>query len=445
MPGPRRLAAALLLVAVAAGVRLEAQTLNGATPPAPPVHQDAAGVGGTAWSPVTDSPGVHATLGAWTTMLHGAAYGQALIDSGSVHHRGRGVSSVNWLMADLTRTGTAGRLTLRTMVSAEPWTMRGCGYPDMLATGEVCDGDSIHDRQHPHDVFMELAAAYERPLRGSARVQVYGGPVGEPALGPPAFLHRASSAGNPIAPIAHHWLDSSHVSFGVATAAVFGPGWKVDASLFNGREPDDRRRNIETGRWDAWSVRTTVAPHPDVVLQVSGGHLPEAEAGLGTLPRQDVSRLTASASHVHRLPDGGTWATTLAWGVRWGRVNTGYSTADQVSHAVLAESALDRPGPTSWFARAEVVGKPAHDLHAEEFVPSVFTVGKVQVGYVRDLAARVGVQLSLGATVSAGLLPALLAPRYDGRVAPGAGIFLRLSPAATHDQPPESHEHDHAH
>lgn len=374
-------------------------------------------------------------------MVHGSAWGQAIAETGSVHHRGRGVSSVNWLMARVTRPAGGGQLALRAMASAEPWTMSACGYPDMLATGEVCDGDSIHDRQHPHDAVMELAASYDRSLGRGARLRVYGGPVGEPALGPSAFLHRASALGNPVAPIGHHWLDSSHVSFGVVTAAVYSRRWKVDASRFNGREPDDRRRNIETGPWDAWAARGTLAATPELVLQVSGGHLPEAEAGLGTLPRTDVSRMTASASRVHTLRTGGTWAATLGWGVRWGQVNTGYAVQEQVSHAVLAEGTFDSAGPATWFARVEVVGKPAHDLHAEEFVASVFTVSKLQLGYVRELRAAAGVGVAVGATVSAGLLPPLLAPRYEGRVAPGAGIFLRVSPARAHTTPAAPHMH----
>lgn len=376
-------------------------------------------------------------------MVHGDAYGLALRESGSVHHRGSGVASVNWFMGSVARDAAGGRLTLRAMASAEPWTMRGCGYADMLATGEVCDGDSIHDRQHPHDVLMELAASYDRRLTRRARLRIYGGPAGEPALGPAAFLHRLSAAGNPIAPIAHHWLDSSHVTFGVVTAAIYGRRWKVDGSVFNGREPDDRRHNLETGRWDAWSARATVAPAAHVVLQVSGAHLPEAEAGLGTLPRQDVSRLNASASAVRGGPGGSRLSATVAWGVVWGRVNTGYRVASQVSHALLAEGSLVSRGPGSWFGRLEVVGKPAHDLHAEEFVPSVFTVGKLQLGYSRVLRTTAGLQVSAGATASAGLLPPLLAPRYEGRVAPGAGVFIRISPSGVATPPQDEHRHDH--
>ena len=115
----------------------------------------------------------------------------------------------------------SGRLGLRAMVSLEPWTIAGCGYPNLLATGEVCRGDTIHDKQHPHDLFMEIAAEYDRPLTQSLRWQIYAGPAGEPALGPPGFPHRLSAFPNPIAPISHHWLDATHITFGVVRAATF--------------------------------------------------------------------------------------------------------------------------------------------------------------------------------------------------------------------------------
>ena len=144
-----------------------------------------------------------------------------------------------------TRPAHGGRLGLRAMVSVEPWTVGDCGFINLLATGEMCAGDEIHDRQHPHDVFMELAASYDHRLRGSLRWQIYAGLAGEPALGPVGFPHRPSAMGNPGAPISHHWLDSTHVAFGVVTAGVNGGRWKAEMSAFNGREPDENRADLD--------------------------------------------------------------------------------------------------------------------------------------------------------------------------------------------------------
>ena len=200
------------------------------------------------------------------------------------------------------------------MVSLEPATVGGCGYPDLLATGELCDGDSIHDRQHPHDFLMEVAGEYDRPLRGNLRWQLYGGLAGEPALGPVAFPHRPSAMPNPIAPIGHHWLDATHITFGVVTTGVFTSRWKVEASLFNGREPDENRWDLDLGALDSFSGRVSFAPSADLVLQVSAGHLTDAEAGEGSLPRADVDRVTASLTYHRRVGAGTLWASTLAWG-----------------------------------------------------------------------------------------------------------------------------------
>ena len=142
------------------------------------------------------------------------------------------------------RSAGGGLVTLRGMVSVEPWTIGGCGYPNLLATGEVCEGEAIHDRQHPHDLFMELAAQYNRSLGKGLRLELYGGPVGEPALGPVAFMHRVSGLPNPIAPMTHHWFDSTHITFGVVTAGLYGRRWKMEGSVFNGREPDESAHRL---------------------------------------------------------------------------------------------------------------------------------------------------------------------------------------------------------
>ena len=176
---------------------------------------------GTAWQPdASPMYALHGQAGGWNLMGHGNAFIQVLHESS---RRGdTQLGSINWIMGMADRTAGGGVLRLRGMFSLEPWTIRGCGYPDLLASGEVCDGEPIHDRQHPHDLLMEIAAQYNHALAGSMRWEVYGGPAGEPALGPAAFPHRFSAMPNPLAPIGHHWLDATHVTFGVVTAGIYG-------------------------------------------------------------------------------------------------------------------------------------------------------------------------------------------------------------------------------
>jgi hypothetical protein len=235
------------------------------------------------------------------------------------------------------------------MVSLEPWTIGGCGYPDLLASGEQCNGEKIHDRQHPHDLLMEISAEHDAPLKGSLRWQVYGGPVGEPALGPVAYPHRLSAMPNPMAPIAHHWLDSTHVAFGVITGGLYGGRWKAESSVFNGREPDEERADFDFGALDSVSGRLWFLPNSSLALQLSAGRLREAEEGEVGLPRNDVTKITASAMYHRPKGDDSIWATTIVWGRN---EESGHG-----SNALLIETNLMIHERDAWFGRFEAVGK----------------------------------------------------------------------------------------
>jgi hypothetical protein len=384
---------------------------------------------GTAWLPdLSPMYGAHRKAGPWELMLHGNAFGQFLYESGTEHHDSQQAGSINWLMGMASRPVGSARVAVHAMVSLEPWTIRGCGYPNLLATGEVCDGDSIHDRQHPHDLFMEIAASYDRPLAGSVRWQVYGGLAGEPALGPPGFPHRLSARPNPVSPISHHWLDSTHITFGLVTAGVYGPRWKVEGSAFNGREPDAARKGLDLAAPDSVAGRIALAPTPRVALQVSAALLREAEAGIGAEPPTDVTRVTASLTYHRPLGSIGLWATTMAYGLNAERATIPGDVLDETTHAALVETAATFGDRHTWFGRFEVVGKPAHDLHAHEFIREVFTVGKIEAGYTRHLKPWNGLLPGVGAMAMASVVPPLLAPRYGGRVAPGFGVFMTVRP-----------------
>src|SRR6266705_2721674 len=191
---------------------------------------------GTSWLPdASPMHAAHVVLGDWTLMLHGVGFLQYDRQGGS---RGSNqIGLVNWEMAAATRPLSGGQLQLRGMLSAEPWTIGSRGYPLLVQSGESYQGAPLHDRQHPHDLFMELAALYERPVAQNLGLSLYLAPVGEPAVGPVAFPHRPSAGDDPLAPISHHWQDGTHITFGVVTAGVFTRNAKLEASWFNGREP----------------------------------------------------------------------------------------------------------------------------------------------------------------------------------------------------------------
>jgi hypothetical protein len=375
---------------------------------------------GTAWLPdSTPMYAIHWQRGRWQLMAHENAFVQFLHESGD---RGNDqFGSINWMMGMAQRNVGNGRVMLRGMFSLEPWTIRGCGYPDLLASGEQCNDLTIHDRQHPHDLMMEIAAEYDAPLKGPIRWQVYGGPVGEPALGPVAYPHRISALPNPLAPISHHWLDSTHITFGLVTAGVYDVRWKAEASVFNGREPDDKRTNFDFGALDSFSGRLWFLPNSKLALQVSAGKLTQAEASGTGGPGIDVTRATASATYHSAFRDNSIWATTIGWGRN--------QESGQATQALLLETNLTFDERNTCFGRFEAASKTAHDLAVAESADA-FTVAKVQGGYTRYFSAWRGLKPGVGASLSAGFVPQDLESAYGSRVNAGFGLFVTLRPAA---------------
>jgi hypothetical protein len=376
---------------------------------------------GTSWQPdETPVHALHREAGAWMLMAHGNLFVQYLHDSGT-----RGSSqagSINWVMGEASRSAGRGRIEFRAMVSLEPWTIAGCGYPDLLASGETCDGRAIHDRQHPHDLLMELAATYDRPLGHGLHLQLYGGPAGEPALGPTAFPHRISAMPNPVAPITHHWLDSTHITYGVVTGGIYGMQWKAEASVFNGREPDERRTNVDFGPLDSWSARMWWVPSPRWALQVSVGRLTQAEQPSDGGPSVDVTRVTASATYHRALRPGSIWASTFGWGRNQEHGQDG-------TNGWLAETSIALDERNTWFGRVELSDKPGHDLGVES--PTVFTVAKLEGGYTRYLRPWRALQPGVGGAVSVAVVPSTLERVYDSQVNPGVAVFLTVRPAGS--------------
>lgn len=379
---------------------------------------------GTSWLPdASPMHALHAATAGWELMLHGNLFLQ-YIEEGSDRGDAQ-LGSINWLMGMASRPFAGGQLSLRGMLSAEPWTVGECGYPDLLATGEFCNGEPIHDRQHPHDLLMELAASYQREVGRGLALELYGGPAAEPALGPTAYPHRVSAYPGPLAPITHHWLDATHITFGSATAGLYGRTWKLEGSLFNGREPDENRFDLDLAPLDSYSGRVTFLPGPRWALQLSAARLTEAEPGHEPDdPRVDVQRYTASAVHHQPLAGGGYWASTAALG-RNEEEGSG-------THALLLESSLSLRERHIVSAHLEWVQKAGHDLALEdhELEDEVFAVAKAGAGYTLQLGPVGGWQPGIGAAMSISFLPRELEPFYGQRRPLGLVVFGSLRPRA---------------
>jgi hypothetical protein len=377
---------------------------------------DARDGSGTSWLP-DDTP-VSAPMRhvrGWMLMAHGQAFLQAIDVTGDRGDRQAG--SVNWAMGMAQHALWGGQLTLRAMTSLDPLTVGRCGYPDLAQSGESCRGVALHDRQHPHDLFMETAARYQHVVGDRVAIEIYGGPAGEPALGPVAYPHRPSAAPDLFAPISHHWLDASHVSFGVITGGVYGRRWKAEASAFNGREPDDERYGFDVARLDSWSTRVSWLPSPRLAVQVSTGLLHDVEHHDDDA--MDVRRTTASATY-HRRTSRGVWATTAAWGVN--------REHGESSQAWVAETAVDVSASDVMFARAEWVQKSAADLALPDSgAPSDASgIIKVQAGYTRWLAAAAGLRAGIGGSIGVVRVPDVAVQAYGSRAPIEMSVFFRL-------------------
>ena len=355
---------------------------------------------GTSWQPdATPMEGIMSMDDGWMTMIHGYA-NQVYDHQGSPRGDTENFSnSMFMFMAD--RGWGQDTLGLRAMLSLDPL-MGKSGYPLLLQTGETADGvHPLVDRQHPHDLFMELSASWSHAFDPASSMFLYGGLPGEPALGPPAFMHRASGLDDPEAPISHHWLDSTHVTYGVATVGYAYQQLKFEVSAFHGREPDQFRYNIEIGRLDSASARLSWNPGDDWSLQVSQGYIHSPEE---LQPDVNQHRTTASAVYDRTL-DAGNWATTLAWG----------RADNQPGHtlnAFLAESELTIHDTHTLFARLERVQEDELFTGVSPLAGEVFGVTKLSVGYIHDWPVAAHLYFGLGGLVSLYDLPEAVNSAY---------------------------------
>ncbi|MGH7635997.1 MAG: hypothetical protein ACRENC_19895, partial [Gemmatimonadaceae bacterium] len=283
----------LVLSAPGAHGQQEGQGTVGSMGPGDPLGIPATRMGsGTSWLPdASPMDALHGSLGAWALMVHAAVFAQ--LDAQGGPRGATQFSAPNWFMGEAARDAFGGVLRLRAMLSADPWTVGDGGYPLLLQTGEAYHGAPLYDRQHPHDLFSELAASYAHAITSDVALSVYLAPAGEPAVGPVAFPHRPSAAFDPAAPLGHHWQDATHITFGVATVGVFTRTARIEGSVFNGREPDENRTNIDFAfnRFDAWGVRGTLNPTSAWSVSAWYGYLKDVEP---TQPGESLRRFGAS-------------------------------------------------------------------------------------------------------------------------------------------------------
>jgi len=365
---------------------------------------------GTAWQPDDSAPmGPMRTSGGWTLMADGIVN---LVFDHQSGPRGDDKAFVSGMLMGMARRPIGrGALQLRASLSPDPL-MGARGYPLLLASGETANGhDRLIDRQHPHDLFMELSASVSQNIGRGGSLFLYAGLPGEPAFGPPAFMHREAIEDSPEAPITHHWLDSTHISYGVVTAGLVVGRTKLEISRFNGREPDQHRWDLETGPLDSTAVRLSWNPTPSLALQGSWGHFVDPEQ---LEPGVDQKRLSASALYAREIATGWKLATTLAWGRK--------TVERHHDDGFAAEASLKHRAWTI-FARGEITEN--RELVQGQDGPA-FTVGKASLGAVRDFPIAEQLSLGAGGLIALNFVPHALEPLYGSANPTGVMGFVRL-------------------
>ena len=367
--------------------------------------------------------------GPWNFMFHGQAFLNLVQQSGA--RGGDKLFSTNWFMPMAQRSLARGELTLRAMVSLEPATITHRFYPELFQQGETAFGRPITDGQHPHDFFMELAALYDVKLGEHALFSFYAAPVGDPAIGPTAYAHRISASENPIATLGHHLQDSTHIASDVLTAGITYKLLRAEVSGFHGREPDEFRWDLDSGKIDSWSTRFTLQPAQNWSAQYSFAHLTSPEE---LHAREDVQRMTASIMY-NRPLENGNWASTLLWG-------RNHSLASGESfNGYLLESTLHFAGKNNVWGRIENVDRTTELLLNGNPEPANFNdsfLARIQAytaGYDREFRLLPHLNTAIGGQLTFYGQPDFLSPVYGHHPVSGL-IFLRVRP-----EPSPMHHH----
>ena len=326
----------------------------------------------------------------------------------------------NWLMfMGQTQVGKKGLFRFGTMFSADAIITGQKGYPLLFQSGESAHGIPLVDRQHPHDLFSELSVAYSYALSKKADVFLYVGYPGEPALGPVAFMHRASSMDNPDAPISHHWIDATHITYGVATLGVRSGEFKLEGSSFTGREPNENRYNLDKPRFDSWSGRLSFNPSKNWALQVSHAYIKSPEA---LHPDENVHRTTASAQYSVELNQEQSLNATAVWGMN--KVHD-----ENAEHAALAEASYHIK-KFALYGKYEYVQKSTHELYLDQNVygDNLFDVSAFTLGLNYDLLRLNKTIIALGTHFSVYKDPSALHSLY-GKNPSAFEVYLRIYPS----------------
>ncbi|HYW13374.1 MAG TPA: hypothetical protein VE871_15550 [Longimicrobium sp.] len=372
---------------------------------------------------------------------------------------------------DVLASGPVGRgvLTLRGAFSLESWTVGPRGTPQLLQTEGIYQGRPLRDRSHPHDLFSELSATVAVPGPRGSVLSLYGAAAGAPVYGAAAGAGHDGRPG-PTAPIGHH---AAELSFAVFTAGLSARWMRLEASVFNGREPDGERTDLDFRRLDSYAGRLVLAPGRGWMLSASFAYLDDPEPVLigapadtadaagatsmrrllalpGTGPRRHIVVPANAGPPPPTTLRTGTLALSRAFATRGGKEGelvAAYSVARHAYEAHRRQSGLLglslSLGGGEAFGRAEFVETTDFSLEVDSLrapdrklrfpgqpvplpVPLVLDVGVLSAGYARTVARRPAGDVSVGVEGTLNLLPRELRAAYGSRAPLGVGVFVRV-------------------
>ncbi|HZY78223.1 MAG TPA: hypothetical protein VFE50_01775 [Cyclobacteriaceae bacterium] len=362
---------------------------------------------GTGWLP--DATPMYAWMkhkDRWSYMMHGAIFVRQNFQNLNNDYKngGKQFDAPNWVMGMAQyRTNNNGLFLFRGMLSLDPITVGGSGYPLLFQSGETYKGVPLVNRQHPHDLFSELAIGYTQKINDDIDVSMYVGYPGEPALGPTAFMHRISSLNNPDAPLGHHWQDATHITFGVATLGVRYKKFKLEGSSFTGEEPDEERYGFDKPTFNSYSYRLSYAPSQNFVLQASRASI------------KQENRTTASVLFAKRNVTG-----ALIWGLN-------QEGDHHIEHSVLAESNYQLK-KMAIYGRYEFVEKSPHELQLTNIAQEILPIHAITLGGNYQVGAWFGTNTAIGLQATVNKTPEILEELY-GKTPISLEAYIRVIPA----------------
>lgn len=333
------------------------------------------------------------------------------------------VAAPNMIMADIgSSVGDSQYLNVDLMTTFERWTFPKEGYPLYLQIGEENEDHQPYvDAQHPHSSpIMGLTFSDTISLGdGKDFLKVFFAPRGEATEGPIAFMHRPTGAVNPNAPLGHHLgQDAGHI-----TSTVLGASWgrgenRLEASVFNGTEPEPAKVDLPMSTLNSYAVRGILSLSPAWTAMASGAYVKDPEPHDPDLDH--VSRY--SASLYYQTPEAGK--TMFHNALIFGQVENYDHTSVLQS---FAEEFLYHADSHKYWARFEVLQRTAAELAiATADLTKPRWVQAATVGYTYDFWSWEGVQFGAGAAASKNFLPEEFRDAYGGEPL-SAQVFLQAS------------------